>query len=168
MKCQITVLQENMEYLAEFTIDLNDEKANTNVTEYSFTDKNIELDVYNFIVGDYWKNYTPNVEIGRIMNTELAGIIQFYGNGTDEIYVNSEKNGYVTNYINAKYSFEITDQNGNLINDRFGQNISLISDGSSNMILVKNLDNVTSLNIKVYEVKIDTLIGNKIIEINKK
>ena len=126
--------------MAKFVLDLNDNNSKKSVINCKYYPEKIKIDLGSFTVDDYWKKYTPYVAIQSIVNTKLAGIIRFdleYGDIIIESQI--EEDGLICEK-SADYSFEILDQDGNLLCERKNQRIPLISDGSSNAIIVKNFD----------------------------
>lgn len=146
----------NSKALANFEIDLKQKEKQ--LKSCSFSGKSIKIDLKS--IGENAEAFgTPEIKILEIANSELLGIMELY---SDADIIRDTKS---MNYESVKYSFEITDQNGLNVSYKNGQELQLSYDLSKEYLIIKNLKDVTELNIKVYDNITGNVVGTQKVEI---
>lgn len=162
------VYSHNYEKSINETFVLNiDNSKKTDVKTYDLESNIIDLDLNRINKKlDLWVYSKPQFEILSVVEYKLLTLVEISSNFDLGILEGQFEDG-IENYSSPRYSFEITDENGKILNSRESQTLTLNMDSSLEFLIINSLENSNILDIKVYEENTNTLIAEKQITINK-
>lgn len=164
----IDVLGPNYENSINEKFVLNvDNSKKTNFKTYDLDSNIIDLNLNKINKDlDLWEYSKPQFEILSIVECKLLTLLEISSNFDLGILEEQFEDGTAT-YSSPTYSFEITDENGKILNSKESQMLALNLDSKLEFLIIDSLENSNVLNIKVYEENTNTLIAKKQITINK-
>ena len=140
----------------EFSIDIS--KDSSISKEFKVSNSKIKLNLKDMENKNKINKFgAEEMIVQSVINTNFSGLI-YLNSDLDLTIFKGMEDGY-ENYVSPEYSFEITDENGKILNARDSQKLILSMDEKEQVLIVNSLEESKVLNIKIYEEVTDTLVG---------